>query len=217
MYPVSEVLKEDAEFPIDVYDPFEGFNRSVYKFNAKFDKYILMPVVRGYRTITPDPVEKGVRNFFANILEINNIINSLLQLKPGATARATGRLVINTTVGVLGFWDAATAMGIYRQREDFGQTLGRYGVGSGPFLVIPILGPSNVRDFTGFVADSLIWAEIDPLNFDNDNDLEIPYYLLLGINMRAQQGFQYYETGSPFEYDLVRFLHQKARELEISR
>lgn len=218
MHTVESVVKEDTTYAIDVYDPWEGMNRGIYRFNAGFDRYVFLPVVGAYTTIMPDFAEDGVTNFFSNLSDITHLINSALQLKPKATVDSAGRLLINTTVGILGLFDVATKWGIYEHDEDFGQTLGHYGVGHGPYIVLPIFGPSNLRDTTGLVTDAVVMAEIDPLNLDNnDNDIVIPYYLLQGIDARHRNNFRYYNTGSPFEYELIRMLYTNKRELDIER
>ncbi len=214
---VEDVVRDDVNYAIDVYDPWEGMNRRIYNFNTKFDRYVFLPVVNAYEFILPDFVETGISNFFSNIGEISNLTNSLLQLKPKPTFTAVSRFVINSTIGVLGVWDPATKMGLYELEEDFGQTLGRYGVGDGPFLVLPILGPSNLRDSTGLVADAVTFNAIDPLDFDNHDDREVPYRLLNAVDARHRTEFRYYETGSPFEYELIRLLYSKARQLEVSK
>ena len=111
-FPVSEVVREDVTYPIDVYDPFERFNRGVYYFNAKFDDYIFLPVVNGYKAVTPDFLQKGVSNFFDNIFEIITFANAVLQLKVEAAWKTAARFAINTTAGILGTWDVATFTGI---------------------------------------------------------------------------------------------------------
>ncbi len=166
---------EGKTYAIDQYDPIEGFNRRVYRFNAWFDEAIFLPVVRGYEFITPVIVQDGVSNFFSNLGEITNFTNSVLQLKPEAAATAFSRFVWNTTIGVGGLWDPASHMELEKWEEDFGQPLGHWGVGDGPYLVLPFLGPSNLRDTTGLVVDSLTFSAIDPLNFDSNDDLEIPF------------------------------------------
>lgn len=216
-HPVDSVVRDDVTYAIDVYDPWEGFNRGMYRFNAGFDRYIFLPVVDAYATIMPNFVEDGVSNFFNNLFEITNLTNAILQLKPKAAMETTGRILINTTIGVAGLFDVATRMEIYEHEEDFGQTLGHYGVGDGPYIVLPILGPSNLRDTTGNIADSLVFNAIDPLNLDDHSDREVAFHLLNAIDRRHQTGFRYYDTGSPFEYELVRLLYTKKRELDIAR
>ena len=111
----------------------------------------------------------------------------------------------------------ATFTGIERQDEDFGQTLGHYGVGEGPFLVLPILGPSNLRDTTGLVADAALFGVVDPLDFDGNSEREVPFHVMRAIDTRAGIAFRYFQTGSPFEYDLVRLLYTEARRIQIGR
>jgi len=208
----------DKPLPIDQYDPIEGFNRGVYRFNAWFDDAIFLPLVGAYDFLLPDVVQKGVHNFMNNVGDLENLINSALQLKGKATAHTAGRLTVNTTVGLLGLWDPATNMGLQRHDEDFGQTLGHYGVGPGPYLVLPVLGPSSLRDTTGLVVDAYIFNELDPLYFDSNEDAwVIAYRTLNAVDTRKNIGLRYYETGSPFEYELMRLLYLKKRKLEIAR
>ncbi len=145
-------------------DPLEPLNRAVFGFNEVIDDALLEPVAKGYRAITPDPVEDSVSNFFNNLGEINTIINSTLQLKLDKTVSSSARFVINSTVGVFGLFDIATNLGIERHREDFGQTLGHYGVPAGPYLVLPFFGPSTFRDAPGFYADIAVEKSISPVH-----------------------------------------------------
>jgi phospholipid-binding lipoprotein MlaA len=211
---VGEVVKSDVTYAIDIYDPWEGFNRSIYKFNAKFDEAIFLPVVHGYQYIAPEIVQMGVSNFFNNIEDLKTLVNTILQLKPQASVETASRIVLNTTVGILGLIDMTD---MPRHDEDFGQTLGWYGIGNGPYLVLPILGPSNLRDTGGLVVDSAVFNAIDPWDFDDHSDRQVPYYLLNAIDTRANIGFRYFGTGSPFEYDMVRMLYTKKRQIEIAK
>ncbi len=133
----------------DPRDPWERMNRSVYRFNDVLDRNVALPVVRAYEKVTPKPVRTGVSNFFDNLAYPTVIVNDLLQGKLLATVKDTGRFLLNTTVGLAGFLDPATPSGLEKNDEDFGQTFGRWGVGSGPYLVLPVLGPSSVRDGIG--------------------------------------------------------------------
>lgn len=135
-------------------DPWEGFNRKIYVFNDVLDRYILKPTAKGYQWLAPQFVEDGVHHMFSNVGEVGSIVNSLLQAKFKNTAIDSGRLLVNTTVGVLGFFDVATQWGLEEHDEDFGQTLGYWGVKSGPYLMLPFFGPRTVRDGFGSVADS---------------------------------------------------------------
>ena len=138
----------------DPRDPFEGFNRAVYKFNDGFDRAIAKPVATAYVKVTPGPVRTGVRNFFSNIADVFIGVNNLLQGKPEEALTDWGRFAFNTTFGFLGIADWATDMGLEKHDEDFGQTFGRWGAGTGPYLVLPFLGPSDVRDGVGTVFDT---------------------------------------------------------------
>mgnify|MGYP001444334045 FL=1 len=134
-------------------DPLEPINRVIFEFNEVVDDNILEPVAKGYKYVTPDPVEKGISNFFSNLGEINTIANDLLQLKFQQAAKDSLRFVVNSTIGVLGIFDVATPLGLSKNKEDFGQTLGFWGVPNGPYLVLPFLGPSSFRDAPGTFVD----------------------------------------------------------------
>lgn len=138
----------------DPRDPLEPFNRAMYQFNDGLDRAIIKPVAQGYKAVVPTPVDKGITNFFSNLSDVRSAANNLLQLKVTRAASDVGRVVINTTVGLLGFIDVATNMNIPRYNEDFGQTLAVWGAGSGPYLVLPLFGPSSGRDAVGLVVDS---------------------------------------------------------------
>ncbi len=150
-------------------DPWESFNRPIYKFNDFLDHWFMRPVAKGYQWIAPDPVEHCVSNFFGNLREPFNLANNLLQGKWRSSASDGGRLLINTTVGVVGLFDVARHWGLERSEEDLGQTLGHWGVGPGPYLVVPFLGPRTLRDAsTGVVegfADPLL--QIDDVRVRN--------------------------------------------------
>lgn len=136
-------------------DPFEGFNRSIYRFNERVDRAVLKPLAIRYVKYVPPTVRRGVGNFVSNLREPTTIVNDLLQGKVKQAGKDTLRFVINTTFGLLGVLDIATQLDLGRNREDFGQTLGRWGIPSGPYLVLPFLGPSNIRDAAGLVPQYL--------------------------------------------------------------
>jgi len=217
IFAADRVLREDVGYASDVYDPWEGFNRRMYVFNANFDRYVFLPVVNAYQLVLPDFAEKGVSNFFSNLSEIRNAINSVLQLKAESTFAATWRFIINSTFGVAGFFDPATAMGQPQMAEDFGQTLGRWGVSSGPYLVLPIFGPSNLRDTTGLVADRLMIDEVELLGLNENSHEEWLYLALKATDARSQTAFRYYEMGSPMEYEMVRMLYNTKRQMDIEK
>ncbi len=205
---------------LEVDDPLEAFNRRMYTFNAGFDHLVFLPVVHGYQWVMPDFAERGVRNFFGNLLEIRNFLNNTLQLQGKDSVVTLGRFVINTTVGIGGLFDPATRIGMLVRKEDFGQTLGRWGVGAGPYLVLPLLGPSGLRDTAGLAVDFAAQYAIDPLNVNDDSSKDgerIALNLLNAVDTRANIAFRFYQTGSPFEYVLVRYGYTRMREVEIER
>ena len=141
-------------------DPYESFNRSMFSFNESADKYAFKPVAQGYDFIMPDIASKGVSNFFNNIDDIVVFFNQLLQFKMTEAVATSARFVFNTTFGIFGLIDVATDMDLPKQNEDFGQTLAVWGVGSGPYIVLPLIGPSTIRDTAGLAVD---WTYFDPI------------------------------------------------------
>jgi phospholipid-binding lipoprotein MlaA len=201
-------------------DPLEGFNRQMFRFNAQFDRWVFLPAVNGYRFVMPDVAEKGVSNFFDNLLEIRNFSNNALQGKGKDTLVTGGRFLVNSTLGIAGLFDPATKMGLLRREEDFGQTLGFWGVGAGPYLVLPLLGPSGLRDAGGLAVDYAVGYSADVLDVNGDGDKaaeRVGLNLLNAVDTRANTAFRYYETGSPFEYVLVRYAYTRMREIQVER
>jgi phospholipid-binding lipoprotein MlaA len=138
-------------------DPYEGFNRVAYGFNDGLDKFLIKPIAQSYHFLLPDVIETSVGNFFSNLGEIRNLANSGLQAKGGKALIHTGRFLVNSTAGLLGFIDTAHYVGLKKPTsEDFGQTLAVWGVGSGPYIVLPLFGPSTIRDGLGFPVDSFL-------------------------------------------------------------
>ncbi|WP_169712597.1 MlaA family lipoprotein [Henriciella aquimarina] len=164
---------EQSASSSNVYDPLEGWNRGVYAFNETVDKAALEPIARGYRMFTPGLFREGVRNFLSNLNQPVVFANTVLQGNPNASGDTVGRFLINSTVGVAGIFDVASTLGVAKHKEDFGQTLGVWGVDEGAYLMLPLLGPSNVRDAFGMGADRafdpLTWTEFE----DNDLDDQI--------------------------------------------
>jgi phospholipid-binding lipoprotein MlaA len=144
-------------------DPWEGVNRAIFRFNDTVDTYALKPIAQGYEFITPQFLEDGIHNMFKNVGEVTNFANDVLQAKPEAAGVDTARLIFNTTFGLLGFFDVGTKMGLQRNDEDFGQTLGHWGIDSGPFVMLPLFGPSTVRDAFAKYPDTYTqpWRYID--------------------------------------------------------
>jgi len=143
--------------PINVYlediDPMEEINRPIFEFNQTLDQNIIEPIAISYRDNTPESIKKGVRNFFSNIGEVSTLANQILQLKAKDGLITLSRFVINTTIGFVGIFDPASELGLTKKDEDFGQTLGFWGVPEGPYFVVPILGPSTLRDAAGLYVD----------------------------------------------------------------
>lgn len=135
-------------------DPWEGFNRNVYAFNRGVDKAILIPLARGYNKITPEPIERGIANFFNNLRSLPDIVNLLLQGQPGDAGRMSGRFFVNSVFGLAGFIDVATDAGLADYDEDFGQTLAVWGWDDSRYLMLPFLGPSTLRDAIGTAGDA---------------------------------------------------------------
>ena len=216
-FSADSVLDNDLTYLSDeISDPWEGFNRSIYRFNYRFDKYLFLPVVNGYKAITPDLLEKGIHNFFVNLGDINTFFNSIMQLNGTKTVETTGRFLFNSTVGLLGFIDVATMVDIPKHNEDFGQTLGYWGVSNGPYLVLPILGPSSVRDGLGRGVDWATYtAVMDELDMKDSEEWALT--IMQAIDTRANVGFRYYETGTPFEYDWVKLLYTTKRKMDIEK
>jgi phospholipid-binding lipoprotein MlaA len=152
----------------DAWDPIEPVNRAIFKVNDIGDRYLLRPVAVGYERGLPPQMRSGIQNFFSNIRYPITIVNNFLQGKFRDGGRDTGRFVLNTTVGLFGFFDPATRIGLEENDEDFGQTLGRWGVGEGPYLVLPLFGPRTLRSAAGDVADSPLTPLIDITSSDID-------------------------------------------------
>lgn len=163
-------------------DPYEKFNRIAYSFNEWFDRYILKPVSKGYRAVLPSPIRTGIGNFFNNLREPIVIFNDLFQGKFKQALSDTGRFLVNTTVGIGGLLDPATSMGMNRHDEDFGQTMAVWGVGDGPYVVIPFLGPSNLRDSVSLVVD---W-QVYPPNRMEETSTRDKLLVLEVVDKRSQ-------------------------------
>ncbi len=163
-------------------DPWQGYNRRMFAFNDALDRAFIKPLARGYQLVTPTVVDQGISNFFSNLNEVTVVVNDVFQLKFGQAAADTGRFLINSTVGIAGFFDVASMLGLEKHNEDFGQTLGYWGVPAGPYLVVPVLGPSTLRDAPTFLVDryTTLWPYV---NLDTAEQRGID--LISGIDLRA--------------------------------
>ncbi len=164
-------------------DPLEGLNRGIYKFNDTVDKAAIKPIAGAYKAVLPTPVRSGVNNFFSNLNTFVSAINNLLQFKFGNAFSEAGRFVINSTFGIAGIMDVASWDKVEKHPEDFGQTLGRWGVGNGAYLVLPFLGPSTLRDTGGLVVDTLAF---DPITYIEEPATRNSLRGLKLIDKRAQ-------------------------------
>jgi phospholipid-binding lipoprotein MlaA len=198
--------------PLYTYDPWERLNRFTYRFNARFDEAIFLPAADTYRR-APRPIRAGVHNFFGNLAEIDSIINYTLQWRLKYGLRSLERLAINSTIGIGGLFDVATKLKLPGAPTGFATTLAKWGMHPGPYLVIPLLGPSTLRDGVGYLGDYGAGYGINVANLYRGN---ISWGLLVvnGIDQRANINFRYYSGGSPFEYETIRFLYVRRRLIE---
>lgn len=210
-------VKPDTIFAVDIYDPWEGMNRRVYNFNAQLDDYLLLPVVYGYKAYVPRFMRQGIHNFYSNLTTINHTLNAALQLKGRTTVNNGMRFISNTTIGIVGIFDVATGMGFPKIEEDFGQVLGYWGVNEGPYLVLPLFGPSNLRDTAGLGVDFMVAGlYLDEFGMNQGSDAWFYlYYGLMGIDRRANIDFRYFDSLTPFEYDFIRMMYTAQRRILI--
>lgn len=193
-------------------DPWQGFNRAVFSFNDKMDRWLLKPLAKGYTAVMPDPLETGVANIFANVHEVPNVINGVLQGDLKGASYDTGRLLVNSTLGLGGLLDVAKHMNLPAdEREDFGQTLAVWGVGQGPYLVLPFLGPSTVRDGLGKPID---WYT-DPTNYIDHVPTDNTVKGLSLLNTRAQL-FPLEKNLTGDKYIFIRDVYLQRRDYLIN-
>ena len=215
VFSTERIVPEDFDDVVDVYDPWEGMNRRIYNFNYHFDQKVFLPVVNAWVAVVPKFIRVGLHNFYENFRDVGTMANSILQLSPSKFFQSTGRVLVNSTVGLLGTIDVATSMEMARPKEDFGQTLGHWGVGKGPYLIIPFLGPSNLRDGLGEIPDFMLQGELRDGLFTSW--VRTPLFLLDTIDTRSSVSFRYYESGSAFEYQTVRWLYSTKRDLDVAK
>lgn len=167
----------------DSRDPWEPVNRAVFGFNERVDAWVLKPVALGYKRVTPEPVEGGISNFFANLNEVPNILNNVMQWKWRKAGNSTGRFLLNSTIGLAGFVDVAAAAGLPRNDDEtFGQTLSYWGAPAGPYIVLPLLGPSTVTDTAGLPLEQFL----HPSHYSGDNAARVQFALAESVDLRAR-------------------------------
>ncbi|MEO7207388.1 MAG: VacJ family lipoprotein [Steroidobacteraceae bacterium] len=198
--------------PMYTYDPWERLNRFTYRFNARFDEAIFLPVADTYRR-TPRPIRAGIHNFFGNIAEIDSVINYTLQWRLKYGLRSLTRLAINSTIGIGGLFDVAGKLKLPGAPTGFATTLAKWGMHPGPYLVIPLLGPSTLRDGVGFLADYGAEYGINVAGLYRGG-ISWGLGTVNAIDQRANIDFRYYSSGSPFEYETIRFLYVRRRLIE---
>jgi phospholipid-binding lipoprotein MlaA len=197
----------------DPRDPWEGWNRRVQKFNDTLDDYVMKPVAKGYQYITPSVVDQGVTNFFSNVDDIGVIANDALQFKLLQTGQDLGRLLVNTTLGLGGFIDVASKLDLPKHNEDLDQTLGAWGVPSGPYLVLPLIGPSSPRGVVGVAGDTAS----NPINWINPAAIPWGAGTVKTIDMRADllSATKIVDEASVDRYEFIRNAYFQQRKYLI--
>jgi phospholipid-binding lipoprotein MlaA len=194
------------------YDPWERVNRFTYRFNARFDQAVFLPVSNAYRRV-PSPIRSGVHNFFGNLSEVDSVINYGLQWRLKLGVRSLGRFVINSTIGIGGLFDVAAKLKLPGAPTGLSTTLAAWGMHPGPYLVLPLLGPSTLRDGLGFLGDYGTSYAIDVAGLYRGN-VSWALGTVNAVDQRSNVNFRYYSTGSPFEYENIRFLYVRKRLIE---
>ena len=209
------VAKEQNVNEDSANDPLEGFNRAMFTFNRYWDDYFMRPVAEGYQAVTPKPARVGISNFFANLFEPLTVINDLLQGKGAQAGSDFLRFIINSTIGILGFFDVATDLGFEKHREDFGQTFGVWGMGEGAYLVLPFLGPSSLRDGAGLYVDFQLY----PVNYVEDEGYRNTLWALGYVSVRSDllnaSDILDQAVGAEDRYVFVREAWRQRRRSEI--
>jgi phospholipid-binding lipoprotein MlaA len=194
----------------------------MYRFNYEADRFLFLPLVNVYETAVPGFVQTGVSNFFTNLSEIRTFFNCILQAKGKKSLVTLGRFLTNSTVGIGGLFDPSTSFGWRQEHENFDRTLETWGLGSGPYLVMPLLGPNTLRSTGGIVVDGGVrWAimnAVDPFGGTGAGpETEAGITGLEVVDVRHRESFRYYESDYPFEYYMVRYIFNKQRELKSIR
>ena len=195
----------------DPRDPLEPMNRAIHGFNEGFDRMLLKPVAQAYSTVLPSFAQTGVRNFFSNLDDVTVLANDILQFKLEQGSRDFMRLAVNSTFGLFGLLDVAGEMGLQKHNEDFGQTLGRWGVGAGPYLVLPFLGPNDFRDTAGFLVDT---EYTDLVRNHGDVSTRNPVLVLRVVSRRADllDAKRAIDAAALDEYEFTRDLYLERRK-----
>ena len=194
-------------------DPFESFNRAMFSVNEGID-VVAKPIAEGYDTITPSPIKAGIGNFFGNLADVWTALNNFLQGKGGDGLSDVGRVLVNTTVGIVGLFDVASEIGLEKHAEDFGQTLGVWGVGDGPYMYWPIIGPRTLRDTFGFIVD----VHADPVMYVEDVPVRNTLLGVRFVDIRASllPTDKMVEEAAFDKYNYIRDAYLQYRRSEIN-
>lgn len=198
-------------------DPYEGFNRKMAAFNSGLDVVLIKPAAQGYKAVAPAPVETSVSNFFSNLGEPWTAINQLLQGRVKMAGSDTGRFLVNSTLGVAGLFDVATSMGMPRHQEDFGQTLGVWGVPQGPYIVLPMLGPSSGRGLVSQYVGNFGGNIAQPIRYVNHVPTRNSLFFTFLVSMRARLLNQPQLPPEADRYTLLRDFYLMSREQQIQQ
>jgi len=198
---------------MDAYDPFEPLNRRIYYFNYQFDNWVALPLSNSYKFFLPQTIRTGVGNFFSNLYEPISAINGILILDYKTIFAGVSRFLINTTIGIVGLFDVATYINIPEHKVTLNDTFSLYGIKDGPYLVLPFLGPSDLRNASSLLTTFILRVPLDPINIYSDSGYLLKDYAIKGlevIDTRSEIDFRYYSLGTPFEYEYVRLLYLKS-------
>jgi phospholipid-binding lipoprotein MlaA len=210
-------LKTDHSM-MDAYDPFEQMNRRIYYFNYELDKWVGLPVSNSYKFFLPQTVRTGVKNFFSNLYEPISAVNGILVLDYKVVLTGVGRFLVNTTVGIVGLFDVASVIHLREKKRTLDETFATYGIGPGPYLILPFLGPSNLRNLTSRVTTFVLRAPLDPINvFTGELWEDIAIFGVKAVDMRSRIPFHAYSLGTPFEYEYIRMLYLRSSELKVEK
>jgi phospholipid-binding lipoprotein MlaA len=203
---------------MDVYDPLEPLNRRIYYFNYEFDKWVGLPVSNSYKFFFPETARTGVKNFFANLYEPISAINGIFILDYKIFSVSIGRFLVNSTIGIAGLFDVATKIHLEEKKRTLDDTFAVYGIGTGPYLILPFLGPSNLRNVTAELITFVLREPLDPINvFTGELWEDIALLSIHAVDTRSRIPFEAYSMGTPFEYEYVRMLYLKAVKLKVKK
>ncbi len=210
-------VEEDKRVLFGKDDYLSGYNTRMYRFDIGLDRYVTSPVLKTYDYYTPDFVQDRVKNFFSNLGEVGTFANLLLQLRVKDSLETLGRFAFNSTIGIFGTFDVATDMGLDKHSESFSETLAYYNVGAGVPLVIPFLGPTNIRTAVGAGINGYGTAQVEPYKFADINTSETPYTVTSAFQLRKNLGLFYGDTDYVFEYEYLKYLNKKYQDLKYQQ